>query len=149
MKSFYCSFIAFLVVAMLGGCDSKILKTTQPGGKKPFVDQEDNNGGDNPSGQKIYIVDQTGKRWDVTHAVEKYGFKAEAFQYGLGPDAIPPLLHPEMLSPGEPGYPGAHDSFLVLGARIEEEARAYPIDVMSRHEIVDEVFDATYVAVAY
>lgn len=97
----------------------------------------------------IIIVDRTGKKWDVTHAVKKYGFKADAFQFGLGPFAIRPILNPKMIGPGHPRYPDANRTFLVLGTRLEDEARAYPIDVMSFFEIADEKFGDTHVAVGY
>ena len=51
----------------------------------------------------IYIVDRTGKRWDVTHAVNNYDFDPNQFEFGLGPFAIEPILNPEMIGPGNPG----------------------------------------------
>ena len=96
----------------------------------------------------IYIVDRTGKKWEIGHAVVRYGFQPEKFQFGLGPHAIPPIINPEMIGPGDHGYPDEHAGFLVLGTRLEEEARAYPLGVMSAHEVVDEDFDEI-VAVAY
>jgi len=101
------------------------------------------------SGEKIFIVDRTGKKWDVTHAVNQYGFQADQFQFGLGPNAIPPLLNPQFLNPGEPGYPANFDETLIIGTRIKGDARAYPIFMMKTYEIVDEEFDSTFVAVAY
>ena len=71
------------------------------------------------------------------------------FQYGLGPYAIRPILDPEMLSRGERGYPADNEIFLVLGTEIDNDARAYPLEVMSYIEIVDEKFGNTHVAVAY
>lgn len=99
--------------------------------------------------EKVFIVDLTGKRWDVTHAVNQYGFLPEKFEFGLGPDAIPPILEPRMLSPGEEGYPEDSAGFPVMGTEINGESRAYPLTVMSRHEIVDELFGEQHVAVAY
>jgi len=85
----------------------------------------------------------------VTHAWEQYGFVPEEFQFGLGPFAIPPIMDPEMLMPGDPGYPGDSASFLVLGVFLNGAARAYPIPIMSQHEVAEERFGDTYVAVAY
>ena len=98
---------------------------------------------------EIFIVDKTGKKWEIGHAVHQYGFEAAKFQFGLGPNAIPPILKPKMIAPGQPGYPDAGSSFLVLGTSLEEDARAYPLSVMGVHEIVDEEFDGVFVAVAY
>ena len=119
-----------------------------------FACKKDTNGPDGDArvvqrDDRILIVDRTGKEWDVTHAVQKYGFVAENFQFGLGPFAIRPILKPEMLSPGDAGYPDPRETFLVLGTVINNEARAYPIPVMTWHEIADESFGETHVAVAY
>ena len=101
------------------------------------------------TGKSLFIIDRTGKRWDITHAAEKYGFRAENFQYGLGPDAISSIDYPDMFLPGEPGYPLADDTFTIIAARIRSDARAYPIFVMKSHEIVNESFAGQLVAVAY
>jgi hypothetical protein len=98
---------------------------------------------------KIFIKDQTGKEWDVTHAVNHYGFDPNKFDHGLGPFAISPIQNPSMLHPGQNGYPSADQGFTVLGTEINGIARAYPLDVMIRHEIANERFTSTYVAVAY
>jgi hypothetical protein len=98
---------------------------------------------------KIFIEDRTGKSWDVTHAVNNYGFIPEQFQFGLGPFAIRPILNPKMLERGEFGYPGVDDERLIIGTTINGDTRAYPLNVLNNHEVVDEQFDSTYVAVAY
>ena len=101
------------------------------------------------SGQNVYLIDRQGQRWDITHAVEKYGFRAENFQYGLGKNAIPSIDYPDMYLPGEPGYPLPDDRATVVAARIRSEARAYPLFIMKFHEIVNESFAGELVAVAY
>jgi hypothetical protein len=104
---------------------------------------------ENKDGEKIFIVDRTGKRWDVTHAVRKYGFEPDKFEYGLGPNAIPPILSPQMLSSGEEGYPSDNESFIVMGVSLKGHTRAYPLTVMTQHEVVDEQFADMAVAVTY
>ena len=101
------------------------------------------------TGESLIIIDRTGKRWDITHAAETYGFRAENFHYGLGKDAIPSIDYPDMFLPGEPGYPPANDTFTIVAARIRSEARAYPLFIMKSHEIVNESFSGQLVAVAY
>jgi len=98
---------------------------------------------------RIFIRDYTGKEWDVTHAVENYGFEADKFQYGLGPYAIRPILEPKFLSPGDLGYDSVDEHEIVIGTVINDDARAYPLSILSRHEIANEKFDRTYVAVGY
>ena len=97
----------------------------------------------------VLITDRTGKSWDVTHARDQYDLQPSGFQFGLGPFAIRPIMAPMMWSPGESGYPGSGEIFLVLATRLNGLTRAYPIAVMSRHEIANEKFGQTHVAVAY
>lgn len=100
-------------------------------------------------GSTFSITDRTGKTWDVTHAFQQYGFVPESFQYGLGPFAITPINNPQMLSPGDSGYPLDSDSFTILGTTLNGFTRAYPIRVMSWHEVANERFGEAHVAVAY
>jgi len=104
---------------------------------------------DSSKNDRIFIVDRTGKKWDVTHAVKKYNFTPENFQYGLGPNAIKPILDPQMISPGDRGYPGSGDNLIVIGVILNGESRAYPLEVLYSHEIVDEKFGDMHVAVAF
>jgi len=98
---------------------------------------------------RVFIVDNTGKEWDVTHAANVYGMQPERFQYGLGPNAIQPIQNPKFLNPGDPGYPADNNDMLVIGSVLNGVNRAYPINVLSSHEIVDDIFGDAYVAVAY
>ena len=100
-------------------------------------------------GDKILLVDQTGKKWDITHAVHGYGMDPARFHFGVGPFAIPPILNPLMLTPGKPGYPPDDESFRVIGVVLGEEIRAYSIRKMSVVEVANEVFKEATVAVAY
>ena len=97
----------------------------------------------------VILVDQTGKEWDVTTAVTNYGFEVSGFEFGLGPYAITPLIEPPMLSLGDRYFPSEYETFLVLGASINGDHRAYgKLDIV-RHEVVDEVIGGVPVAVAY
>jgi hypothetical protein len=98
-------------------------------------------------GERIVIVDLTGKEWDVTDAVKTYGFDLNLFDHGLGP--IPAIVEPEMLSPGDAGYPDDGADVIVIGATIGGESRAYPIHVLDNHEVADDTFGDTHVAVAW
>lgn len=99
--------------------------------------------------ERIFVIDRTGKKWDITHAVNNYDFEPERFQFGLGPQAIPPILNPQMVCPGEEGYPADNESFTIMGASLNGHTRAYRLTVMTRHEVVDEKFGDAHVAVAY
>ncbi len=105
----------------------------------------------NPPGESdsAIIVDQTGKRWDVTHAVEVYGFAKENFNYGLGLDAIKPIDFPRSIREGNSEYPRPHSEQPVIGLIINDDIRAYPVNILSSREIVNDLIGGSDVAVAY
>ena len=111
-----------------------------PGGPAQVFHEEDG---------RALITDRTGKTWDITHARDRYDLQPPSFQFGIGPYAIRPINEPLMWSPGESGYPASGGMFLVLATRLNGLAKAYPLDVMSRHEIANEKFGETHVAVGY
>jgi uncharacterized protein DUF3179 len=127
---------ALSIILFLQSCELLSPETNQP------VDIVRENG-------NIFIVDRTNKEWDVTHAVNVYGFKPESFQYGLGPRAIQPINNPQMLSSGQSGYPGSNNTNQIIGTTLKNDTRAYPLNVLSQHEMVNEKFGTAYVGVAY
>ena len=54
-----------------------------------------------------------------------------------------------LLSPRDVSYPTDGQIFRVLGTSLNGFARAYPIEVMSNHEIANDQFGDAHVAVAY
>jgi len=128
------SFILICIILSVFSCD-----TLSPQDDTEIIREDD----------KIYIVDNTSKKWDVTHASNVYGLHPNNFQYGLGPFAIEPINNPVMLSKGENGYPSSNNTSTVIGANFYNSVRAYPLNVLSRHEIVNEIFSDNHVAVAY
>ena len=98
---------------------------------------------------KIFIMDLTGKQWDITHAVNTYGMVQANWGHGLGQYAITPINDPVMLPPGDRGYP-ADDFFdIVLGVSISGDARAYSIIHLTSHEVVNDFVGGSYVAPVY
>lgn len=97
----------------------------------------------------VFIVDRTGKKWDVTHAVNKYGFVAENFQFGLGPKAIQPIQNPTFVLPGQDGYPSDDNTMIVIGTEIGGDSRAYAISQLNRHEIANDKFGDVHVSVGW
>ncbi len=98
---------------------------------------------------RVYIVDRVGQEWDVTSAEEKYNMKADEFQFGIGKNAIRPISDPQFIHSGISSFPDTDATFLVMGVSLNGDDRAYPIDVMSRHEVVTEKFADAHVSVAY
>jgi hypothetical protein len=101
------------------------------------------------SGPPVTITDRQGHVWDISVPVYKYGFNADEFDYGLGVGAIRPIRGPDFFAPGDPGYPSPGDDFPLVGVTRRGEARAYPIDILSRHEIVNDFIGDAHLAVSY
>ena len=100
-------------------------------------------------GDRIFIVDQTGKSWDITHAVENYGMVKANWGYGLGPQAIMPINNPEMIAPGEAGYPVDNFEDTVLGVSFDSDVRAYSILALIRNEVVNDFAGGRYISPVY
>jgi hypothetical protein len=140
MKLWYTLMVLFLSLTLYN-CESTTFSSTRNDSAPPVIDEE----------EKIYIVDRTGKQWDITHAVRFFNFEANKFQSGSGPFAIKPILDPKMLSPGDPGYP-APDAKIpnqVIGTTIKGESRAYPLEFLELHEIANDSFGNIHVAVGF
>ena len=93
---------------------------------------------------KIYIVDQTGERWDVTQA-KSIGFDPHRFQYGIGREAFTPL---------DGSYLSDDTFFVSRGLRVigvtgGTEAHAYSVPKLRRHEIANTTIDSKPIAVGY
>jgi hypothetical protein len=129
-----------VILCFVFSCSENVQVTNHNSSPPPAIIEES---------EKIFIVDGTGKEWDITHAVNEYGFRPELFDFGLGPFAIRPIQDPKMLSPGDVGYPSSDLSTAVIGVTLNGETRAYPLDVLRRHEIANEQFGINYVSVAY
>ena len=98
---------------------------------------------------KIYIVDNTMKRWDITHASNNYKMLPEEFNYGLGPNAIKPINSPNKLIEGESGYPLDSSTEPIIGVVLHDEARAYAVRALAGTEAVNDRIGITYVAVVH
>lgn len=122
-------------VMIVGGCSFSEVNESTPPPPAP--------------GEKVVLVDLTGKEWDITTAVWKYGLDVEGFEYGLGPMAIKPIIEPEMLSPGNVGYPPDNATFLVVGTTVNGDTRAYDIFGIFRNEVVDDYVGEAPLAVTY
>ena len=136
MRDFPALALALALLILSGACSSVDIAEIP----EPEVIEE---------GDQIFIVDQTGKQWNITHAVKTYAMRATSWQYGLGPNAIRPVLEPTFLSPGDLGYPSDDASDIIIGTTINGDSRAYKINDLNAHEVVDETFGETHVAVGW
>ncbi len=134
----------FMILTFAVSCsDSDTTDITEVTDTDTSDEDEDNNS------KKIFITDRTGKKWDITHAVERYEMDPENFNFGLGPNAIPPITEAKFLKPGDSDYPESNANFTVIGIAGGNEARAYPTYILARREVVDDKFLGTHLAVVY
>jgi hypothetical protein len=66
---------------------------------------------------------------------------------GPPPDGIPPIDDPKFLAPGDAGY--LTDREPVLAVEVGGEAKAYPLQIMTWHEIVNDTIGGVPVSVTY
>ena len=95
-------------------------------------------------GERTYLVDRLGERWDITQAVS-IGFKAKYFQYGLGRNAFVPL-DDRSLDDKNADVPSA---LRILGVSEGADARAYSIPTLTGHEIANSKVGSKPIAVGY
>ncbi len=63
-------------------------------------------------------------------------------------DAIPAILQPQFVAP-EAVPPEFRDVELVLGLSMNGESKAYPLDVLSHHEAVNDVVGGVPVVITW
>jgi hypothetical protein len=95
-------------------------------------------------GSATFIVDRTGERWDVSQA-ESMGFESEGFQYGIGKHAFTPLGDSHLQSPAE----SIPDGLRVIGVVDGNQAHAYSISRLRRHETANTTLNSKPVLVGY
>lgn len=73
------------------------------------------------------------------------------FQYGIGKDTIPAIDDPHFLDANDPRLPeiGIFEGTPVLGYANGDDARAYPIPILNRHELVNDVVGGKPVTVGW
>jgi hypothetical protein len=91
-----------------------------------------------------YILDRTGEKWDVSQA-ESIGFKPENFQYGIGRYAFTTLddsylQSPTTLTPRK---------LRIIGVAADNQAQAYSVSKLSRHETANTTLNAKPILVGY
>lgn len=91
-----------------------------------------------------YILDRTGEKWDVSQA-ETIGFKPGKFQYGIGRDAFT-TLDDSHLQSDTASIPW---NLRVIGVAAGNEAHAYSVSKLSRHETANMTLNSKPILVGY
>lgn len=67
----------------------------------------------------------------------------------LPPNSIRALTEPTMVAPDDPGVDFLNDSDRILGVYMNGEARAYPHNILWRHEIVNDRIGGDWISVTF
>ena len=93
---------------------------------------------------RTYLIDRTGEQWDITQAVS-IGFEHRFFEFGIGRNAFRSLSESDWS-----GNDSKNESnFRVIGVAGGDEAHAYSVSKLSRHEIANTVLGPEPIAVGY
>jgi len=95
------------------------------------------------AGDQIYIVDQTGEKWNVTQA-KAIGFDPHRFQHGIGRNAFTTLKDSNLKN-----KPSFLRDYRIIGIANESEAQAYSVLKLSGHEIANTTLGSQPIAVGY
>ncbi len=95
-------------------------------------------------GDRTYIVDRTGEKWDVTQA-KAIGFEPRHFRFGLGRHAFSPLDESDWESKPTKGF----SNLRVIGVSNGKDAHAYSVQKLSRHETANTILGNDAIAAAY
>ena len=74
-------------------------------------------------GERIFIVDKTGERWDITEAVS-IGFDPYRFEFGIGRNAFRPLSETDWYL----GSDSTPSNLRIIGIAEEGDANAYSVN---------------------
>ncbi len=152
------SILPVLVLALLGlgaGCSSPN-DMTDPESTSESTSDADAQRASRPvaiESGKFFEEDGTPYLWGGPDAsqhfeVENLTLEPEQFHYGIGREAFPALIEPEFV-PADEASAWLPDDDRVLGLRIGDEVKAYPIDLLVRHEVVNDVVAGEPVFAAY
>jgi len=95
-------------------------------------------------GEKIFIVDQTGERWDITQAVS-IGFDPRYFEFGIGRNAFNPLDERDWETTPEDKY----SRMRVIGVTGNGDAHAYSVAKLWSHETANTFLGSQPIVAGY
>jgi len=95
-------------------------------------------------GNKTFLVDRTGERWDISQAVS-IGFDPHHFEFGIGRYAFNPLDDSHWQEPLEHLSPGMR----VIGVAEDGEAHAYSVRKLSYHETANTFLGSKAIVASY
>jgi hypothetical protein len=149
--------------AMLGEHVSDQFRNSAPASPEqldPLVSADGNVTGRTIRGKPI--TERDGKLWLLVDSdrrtremkwleVTDAAIDPRRFDHGIGLDRIPSIDAPEFGSKDDERWSEKKlpEDARIIGVEFEGEIRAYPIDYMGRHELVNDTFGDTHLTVAY
>lgn len=95
-------------------------------------------------GERVYILDQTGERWDITQAVS-IGFDPRYFEFGIGRNAFNPLDEGNWKATPTDKY----SQMRVIGITGNGDAHAYSIRKLWSHETANTYLGSEPIVAGY
>lgn len=95
-------------------------------------------------GDRVFIKDRNGDRWDVTLA-QTMGFKPDRFQYGIGKNAFTPLQDEDF----EEDRNSSFFNTRVIGISLDNQAHAYAVDRLKHHETANTTIAGKAIVAGY
>jgi hypothetical protein len=93
---------------------------------------------------KIFLMDRTGERWDITQAVSM-GFNPDRFEFGIGRDAFYPLDETHWKAGSKQG----DSKMRIIGIAGDGHAHAYSVNTLRHHETANTFLDSDAIVAAY
>lgn len=101
------------------------------------------------------LIERDGRRWlrggerESDHFdVTRFRLDPKSLHYGIGRERFPALIEPKFVSSAEADGWLAPEA-LVLAVRLGDEVKVYPIDLLVRHEVVNDVVGGVPIFTAY
>jgi len=95
-------------------------------------------------GDKTYIVDRTGEKWDITQAVS-IGFDPRKFEFGIGRNAFEPLDESDWQSDSD----NSPSNLRIIGVARIRDAHAYSVNRLRYHETANTFLGDEAVVAGY
>lgn len=99
----------------------------------------------------LWALGQRGSEEEEWFDVTDSKIDPEQFQYGLGKDLIASIDSPQFLDADDPRLidAGINGASRVIGFVHEGDARAYPLHILNRHELVNDIVGGKPVTVGW
>lgn len=96
------------------------------------------------AGDRTYLVDRTGERWDISQAVS-IGYDPHKFEFGIGRHAFQPLDDGDWSPKIDVSSPGMR----IIGVAVNGHAHAYSVERLRSHETANTLLGTRAIVTGY